>query len=52
MDLTEVLLALETAVLERNEHKIFPMNDTFRLTHTDLGERNLESCKDDWRELK
>jgi len=41
MDLNEILHALETAVLERNEDKVFHMNDTFRLTHTDLGERNL-----------
>ena len=41
MDMTEIVNALETAVLERNEDKIFPMNDTFGLTHTDLGERNL-----------
>ena len=41
MDPSEILHALETAVLERNEDKIFPMNDAFRLTHTDLGERNV-----------
>ena len=41
MDKTEILHALETAVLERNEDKIFPMNDTFGFTHTDLGVRNL-----------
>lgn len=40
MDPTEILHPLETAVLERNEDNIVPMIDTFRLTHTDLGERN------------
>ena len=41
MDMTEIVYALETAVLERSEDKIFPMNDTFGLTHTNLGKRNL-----------
>lgn len=42
MDTTEEILhALEIAVLERNEDKIFPLSDTFGLIHTDLGERNL-----------
>jgi len=39
MDPTEILHALETAVLDRNEDQIFPMIDKFRLTQTDLGER-------------
>ena len=41
MATTEIVHALETAVLERNEDKIFPMNDTSGLTHTNLGKRNL-----------
>ena len=42
VDSTEILLNLETAVLERNEEKTDYIIDSFRINNTDLGKRNLQ----------